>query len=162
METKEAVFAGGCFWGTEYYMKRAEGVISVESGYTAGNVPNPTYEEVKTGKTGHAEAVRVVYDPLKTNYETLLRLFMEIHDPTQLNRQGVDHGTQYRSEVYYADEHEREAAERTVNELKSLGYDVVTNIRPRAPFYKAEGYHQDYYDLKGEEPSCHRYQKRFI
>lgn len=159
---KEAIFAGGCFWGVEYYMRRAEGVLSVESGYTAGDVPNPTYQQVKTGTTGHAEAVKVVYDPAKTDYETLLKLFMEIHDPTQLNRQGIDKGTQYRSEVYYADDSEKEIANRVVETLKKLGYDVQTNIKPVSPFYSAEGYHQKYYDNIGEEPTCHKYQKRFV
>ncbi|MEG1554158.1 MAG: peptide-methionine (S)-S-oxide reductase MsrA [Rikenellaceae bacterium] len=159
---KEAIFAGGCFWGVEYYMRRAEGVLSVESGFTAGTVENPTYQQVKTGTTGHAEAVKIVYDPTKTDYETLLKLFMEIHDPTQLNRQGIDKGTQYRSEVYYADENEKQTAEKIITILKGLGYDVQTKIVPRSPFYSAEGYHQRYYDNIGEEPTCHKYQKRFL
>lgn len=161
MELKEAIFAGGCFWGTEYYMKRIEGVIKVESGYTAGNVENPTYQQVKTGTTGHAEAVRIIYDPALTNYETLLRFFMEIHDPTTENRQGVDIGTQYRSEVYYETAEEKEVIERVFDILYKKGYDVVTNIVEKSKFYVAEDYHQNYYDNLEKQPSCHHYVKRF-
>lgn len=161
METKEAIFGGGCFWGVEYYMKRLAGVISVESGYCGGHVENPTYQQVKTGSTGHAEVVRVVYDPSITNYETLLRFFMEIHDPTTENRQGVDIGSQYRSEIFYSDESEREIAEKVVKILYNKGLDVVSYITPIAPFYKAEDYHQNYYDNIGRTPSCHFYTKRF-
>lgn len=161
METKEAIFAGGCFWGTEYYMKRLDGVLSATSGYSGGTVSDPTYEQVKTGMTGHAEVIRVVYDPKATNYEVLLRYFMEIHDPTTLNRQGVDKGSQYRSEVFYADNEEYEIAEKVLDELVSKGYEVVTLVTPRAPFYSAEAYHQNYYDNADKEPSCHFYTKRF-
>ncbi len=161
MNIKEAIFAGGCFWGTEYHLKRQVGVISAESGYTAGHTLNPTYQEVKSGATGHAEAVRVVYDSTKTDYETLLKFFMEIHDPTTLNRQGVDIGSQYRSEVYYSNDAEREIAEKVIKILYDKGYDVVTNVAPIAPFYSAEQYHQNYYDNLSKEPSCHFYTKRF-
>ena len=161
MENKDAIFAGGCFWGVEYYMRRAEGVLSVESGYTAGNTENPIYEEVKSGETGHSECVKVVYDSEAITYEALLRLFMEIHDPTQLNRQGIDKGTQYRSEVYYADEQELKVINKTISELTSLGYDVVTTIKPREVFYKAEDYHQKYFEHNEGEPDCHARVKRF-
>lgn len=161
METKEAIFGGGCFWGTEYFMKRQIGVISAESGYSGGTVENPTYQQVKTGTTGHAEVIRVVYDAALTNYETLLRFFMEIHDPTTENRQGVDIGTQYRSEVFYENEEERKTAEKVIDILYKKGFDIVTDISPKAPFYKAEDYHQNYYDNIGHQPSCHFYTKRF-
>lgn len=161
METKEAIFGGGCFWGTEYFMKRQKGVISVESGYSGGKTENPTYKEVKTGTTGHAEVVRIVYDPSQTDYETLLRFFMEIHDPTTENRQGVDIGTQYRSEIFYGDENERLIAEKVIDILYKKGFDVVSLVSPKAPFYKAEDYHQNYYDNIEHEPSCHFYTKRF-
>lgn len=161
MNTKDAIFGGGCFWGTEYFMKRLPGVISIESGYSGGKIENPTYQQVKTGSTGHAEVVRIVYDPSVTNYETLLRYFMEIHDPTTENRQGVDIGTQYRSEVFYGDESERLTAEKIIDILYKKGYDMSTLVTPKAPFYKAEDYHQNYYDNVGHEPSCHFYTKRF-
>ncbi len=161
MITKEAIFGGGCFWGTEYYMKRQKGVISVESGYSGGNTQNPTYQEVKTGATGHAEVVRIVYNAEETNYETLLRYFMEIHDPTTLNRQGVDIGSQYRSEVFYENIEEKEIAENILKILYDKGYDVTTLVSPKSIFYKAEDYHQDYYNNKEKEPSCHFYTKRF-
>lgn len=161
METKEAIFGGGCFWGTEYHMKRLKGVISAESGYSGGTVENPTYQQVKTGTTGHAEVVRIVYDPTQTDYETLLRFFMEIHDPTTENRQGVDIGNQYRSELFYSDENERLIAEKIIDILYKKGYDVVSIVSPIKPFYKAEDYHQNYYDNIGHEPSCHFYTKRF-
>lgn len=161
METKEAIFGGGCFWGTEYYMKRQAGVLSVDSGYSGGHVENPTYQQVKTGTTGHAEVIKIVYDPSVTNYETLLRYFMEIHDPTTANRQGVDIGHQYRSIIFYGDSQEKEIADKVIAILYKKGFDVVSEVEPKAPFYVAEGYHQDYYDNIGHEPSCHFYTKRF-
>lgn len=156
-----AIFASGCFWGTEYYMKRADGVISTEVGYIGGHVANPSYRQVCTGTTGHAEAVRVVFDPNKTDYETLCRLFFETHDPTQLNRQGPDVGTQYRSAVFVKDEEQRKVTETLVRKLIDQGLQVVTEINESAEFYVAEDYHQDYYDNKGGTPYCHSYIKRF-
>lgn len=161
MEIKEAIFGGGCFWGTEYYMKKLAGVITAESGYSGGGVENPTYEEVCSGTTGHAEVIRVEYNPELTNYETLLRFFMEIHDPTTLNSQGVDRGHQYRSIVFYENEEEKEIAERVIAILYNKGFDVVTEISPKTTFYKAEDYHQEHYENKGVAPSCHSYVKRF-
>ncbi|MCH8545828.1 MAG: peptide-methionine (S)-S-oxide reductase MsrA [Cryomorphaceae bacterium] len=156
-----AIFASGCFWGTEYYMKRADGVISTQVGYIGGHVANPSYRQVCTGTTGHAEAVRVIFDPNKTDYETLCRLFFETHDPTQLNRQGPDVGTQYRSAVFVKNEEQRKITEALVRKLIDQGLQVVTEVNELSEFYVAEDYHQDYYDNKGGMPYCHSYTKRF-
>jgi len=158
---RKAIFAGGCFWGMEYYFKKAQGVISVVAGYTGGNSENPTYEEVCSHTTGHAEAVEVTWDPRLTTYEELARLFFEIHDPTQLNRQGPDVGDQYRSAVFYLDEEQRLTAERLIGLLIAKGYRVVTEVKPATTFWKAEKYHQDYYGKTGGIPYCHGYTKRF-
>lgn len=157
----KAIFAGGCFWGVEHRLSKLKGVHSVVSGYTGGTKENPSYRDVCSGTTGHAEAVEVTYDPALVDYETLARLFFEIHDPTQLNRQGPDVGTQYRSAVFYMDEEQRRVALKLVGELKAKGYDVVTTIEKAGPFWEAEAYHQDYYEKSGHEPYCHLYQKRF-
>jgi len=156
-----AIFAGGCFWGVEYFMQKAPGVMSVTSGYTGGYVRNPSYKEVCTGNTGHAEAVKVVYDPAKTSYEALLKLFLEIHDPTQTGGQGPDIGDQYRSEIFYMNEEQRKTAEKNINVLKAKGYKVVTAVTKASEFYDAEKYHQDYYFINGKIPYCHTYTKRF-
>jgi len=156
-----AIFAGGCFWGVEYFLQKAPGVISVTSGYTGGHVKNPSYNEVCTGNTGHAEAVKIVYDPAKTDYDKLLRLFMEIHDPTQIGRQGPDIGDQYRSEIYYLNEDQKKIAENSINILKTKGYKIATAITKASEFFDAEKYHQDYYFSNGKVPYCHGYTKRF-
>lgn len=156
-----AIFAGGCFWGVEYFLQQTSGVISVTSGYTGGHVKNPSYKEVCTGRTGHAEAVKVVYDPQKTSYETLLRLFLEIHDPTQLGGQGPDIGDQYRSEIFYLNEDQKKTAEKNINILRSKGLNVVTGLTKATEFYPAEDYHQDYYFNNNKLPYCHGYTKRF-
>ena len=140
---------------------KCPGVRSVESGYTGGKTRNPTYEEVCSHKTGHAEAVRVVFDPRHVSYEELARLFFEIHDPTQLNRQGPDVGDQYRSEIFYRTPEQRRVAERLIAELRTRGYRVVTRVTPATDFWPAENYHQDYYERKGTQPYCHAYTKRF-
>ncbi len=154
-------FAGGCFWGVEHYFEKAEGVIAAKSGYMGGHVKNPTYQQVCTGSTGHAETVEVTYDPAKTSFETLARLFFEIHDPTQLYRQGPDIGDQYRSVVFYATPEEKAAAEKLIKILKDKGYTVVTQVTPASEFWEAEDYHQDYYAHTGKQPYCHFYTKRF-
>jgi peptide methionine sulfoxide reductase msrA/msrB len=156
-----AYYAGGCFWGVEYMLQQEEGVKSVVSGYMGGHVDNPTYEQVCTGTTGHAETVEVVFDPSKVSYEKLTKLFFEIHDPTQLNRQGPDRGYQYRSAVFYTDEAQKKTAEKLIGILKDKGYDVVTEVTKAGPFWKAENYHQDYYEGNGKQPYCHVYTKRF-
>lgn len=156
-----AIFAGGCFWGVEYYMQKIPGVISVESGYIGGTKENPTYEEVKAHTTGHAEAVRIVYDPSQVGYETLARQFFEIHDPTHVGHQGPDEGEQYRSEIFYLDAEQKQIAEKLIALLKDKGYPVATHVTPATHFWPAESYHQDYYNHKGTLPYCHGYTKRF-
>lgn len=160
-KTAEAIFAGGCFWGVEHMMQKQPGVISVVLGYIGGTVDNPTYEQVCTKKTGHAEAVKVTYDPSKVNYETLAKLFFEIHDPTQANGQGPDLGPQYRSGIFYLNPEQKAVAEKLIGQLKAKGYKVATEVTPATKFWPAETYHQDYYDRKGTEPYCHAYTKRF-
>lgn len=159
--TETAIFASGCFWGTQYYLQRAAGVISTRVGYTGGHVDNPTYKQVCTDKTGHAEAVEVVYDPSKTSYEQLAKLYFETHDFTQLNRQGPDVGTQYRSVVFYLDEKQKEIAAELIKVLRGKGHNVKTTIVPAGRFWPGEGYHQDYYEKTGKTPYCHIYRKIF-
>ncbi len=158
--TEKAYFAGGCFWGVEYWLKTNPGVISVTSGYMGGTVKNPTYQQVCTGKTGHAETVEVVFDPNKTTYEDLAKLFFNIHDPTQVNRQGPDVGNQYRSEIFYTNDTQKQIAENLIAQLKKKGYDVVTKLEQAKEFWPAEKYHQDYYEKKGGRPYCHFPKKR--
>jgi len=156
-----AIFAGGCFWGVEYFMQRAVGVVSVASGYTGGSRSNPSYEQVCSGTTGHAEAVKVIYDTRLASYETLLRLFLEIHDPTQVGGQGPDLGEQYRSEIFFMNDFQKEVAERNLNLLRSKGLKISTALTKAFEFYPAEDYHQNYYSKIGKLPYCHRYTKRF-
>ncbi len=156
-----AIFAGGCFWGVEYYMQKAEGVLSVTSGFTGGHVKNPSYKDVCTGTTGHAEAVRIFYNPEKTSYETLLRLFLEIHDPTQVGHQGPDVGDQYRSEIFYLNDTQKQIVEKNLDILRSKGYKIATKVTKSSEFFQAEDYHQDYYFRNGKTPYCHAYTKRF-
>lgn len=156
-----AIFAGGCFWGVEYYIGKMPGVISVESGYMGGDVRNPTYEQVCTGATGHAEVVKVTFDPKVVSFEEVSKMFLEIHDPTQENRQGPDIGEQYRSEIFYTSEEQRLTAEKLIDKLVANGYDVATRLTPADTFWKAEEYHQDYYNRKGTTPYCHKRIKRF-
>ena len=156
-----AIFAGGCFWGVEYYLQKATGVIRTKVGYTGGSKERPSYEQVCSHTTGHAEAVEVVYDPLQTSFEKLARLFFEIHDPTQLNRQGPDHGDQYRSEIFYVNDEQKKTAEKLVTELKNKGWHVVTHLEPATTFWQAEDYHEDYYQRNGQQPYCHHPVPRF-
>jgi len=158
---QRAVFAGGCFWGVEYFLQQAQGVIRAVSGYTGGTTEHPTYQQVCAGGTKHVEAVEVLYDPKRTDYETLARLFFEIHDPTQRDGQGPDIGSQYRSVVFYRDEQQKATAEKLIKLLRDKGYDVATRLEPAARFWPAEDYHQDYYFAKGKTPYCHRPVKRF-
>lgn len=160
-QTETAIFAGGCFWGVEYMLSKLPGVLKIESGYIGGTTENPTYEEVCSHRTGHAEAVRVVFDPAKVPYETLARLFFEIHDPTQENGQGPDIGDQYRSGIFYTSPVQQATAEKLIAELRRKGYDVVTEVTPAGRFWPAEDYHQRYYERKGTQPYCHAYTKRF-
>ncbi len=156
-----AIFAGGCFWGVEYFLQKEPGVISVTSGYTGGHIRNPSYKEVCTGKTGHAEAVKIIYDPEKTNYEKLLRLFLEIHDPVQVGGQGPDLGDQYRSEIFYMNDDQKKIAEKNLKILADKGYKLATALTKASEFFDAEDYHQDYYFNNGKVPYCHGYTRRF-
>ncbi len=156
-----AIFAGGCFWGVEYFMKQNPGVIRVTSGYTGGHTERPTYKEVCSKNTGHAEAVEVVFDPEKTDFEALAKLFFETHDPTQVNRQGPDIGTQYRSEIFYLNAEQKRIAEKLISELTDRGFDIATKVTEAGIFWPAEDYHQNYYENKGSKPYCHAYVKRF-
>ncbi len=158
---RKAYFAGGCFWGVEHLMQQQEGVLDVVSGYMGGHKENPTYQEVKARTTGHAETVEVVYNPQQVSYETLVKLFMEIHDPTQLDMQGVDEGSQYRSEIFFQTSQEMECAMDVISQLKGKGYEVVTKVTPASAFWRAEEYHQNYCEVHGIEPECHVRVKRF-
>ena len=161
MTPERALFAGGCFWGVEYYFKRAPGVLSITVGYVGGHKDNPTYHEVCSDRTGHAEAVEVIYDPEATTYEDLVKLFLEIHDPTQVNQQGPDVGPQYRSEIFYLDDDQRAIAESIIQILKDKGYRVATRVTKATTFWTAEEYHQDYYGRTAGTPYCHAYTRRF-
>ncbi len=155
MET--ATFGNGCFWCTEAVFQELEGVEKVVSGYAGGHVANPTYKQVCSGTTGHAEVLQITYDPQKISYEELLEVFWATHDPTTLNRQGNDVGPQYRSIIFYHDEKQRELAEKYKKELDASGaFDrpIVTFIEPLPEFYPAENYHQNYFNTHGSEPYC--------
>jgi len=154
---KIAIFGAGCFWGVESAFRALDGVVDVTVGYAGGTVDQPTYRMVCSGKSGHAEVVQVEYDPARVSFEKLLDLFWQIHDPTTLNRQGPDIGTQYRSVIFYSDERERAAAEESKRRLDESGKfrrPIVTQIVPAAEFYPAEDYHQRYYEKMGIAPSC--------
>lgn len=159
--TETAIFAGGCFWGVEHLMRQQPGILSIEAGYIGGKTENPTYKEVCSKTTGHAEAVKIVFDPVKASYTALAKLFLEIHDPTQTDGQGPDLGDQYRSEIFYTTDRQKEIAEELIRELKGKGYKVVTRVTLATDFWKAEDYHQDYYNKTGKVPYCHRYTPRF-
>ena len=155
--TDTVTFGTGCFWCTEAIFQQVEGVISVESGYSGGKVENPTYEQIGTGATGHAECLNIVYDPKKVTYDELLEMFWQSHDPTTLNRQGNDIGPQYRSVIFYRNQQQKETAEKYKIALdKSGAYSrpVVTTLEPITKFYKAENYHQNYYNQNGNQPYC--------
>lgn len=156
--TDTATFGTGCFWCTEAIFQQLDGVLKVTSGYSGGHVKNPTYKQVCDGNTGHAEVVQVVYDPSKLTFDELLEVFWQTHDPTTLNRQGNDVGTQYRSAIFYHNAAQKEKAEQYKAELdKSGAWDkpIVTEITPFETFYVAEDYHQDYYNNNGSQPYCY-------
>ncbi len=155
--TEIAVFGGGCFWCTEAVFKMLKGVISIVPGYAGGTTMNPTYEEVSSGTTGHAEAIQVIYDPEQIRYEILLTVFFGTHDPTTLNRQGADVGTQYRSIILYSNENQKQIAERFIrdaNASHSEGAPIITEVKPLTAFYEAESYHHDYYEKNKRQPYC--------
>lgn len=152
-----ATLAGGCFWCTEAIFKRVRGVVSVEPGYSGGAVENPTYEDVCSGTTGHAEAINIRFDPKIISYDKLLEIFFHLHDPTTLNRQGSDVGTQYRSAIFYRSEKQKETAEKVrgkIEESKIYPNKIVTEIVPFKNFYKAEDYHKNYYDNNRQAGYC--------
>ncbi|MDX5418269.1 MAG: peptide-methionine (S)-S-oxide reductase MsrA [Hymenobacteraceae bacterium] len=154
---EKATFGGGCFWCTEAVFQDLEGVEKVESGYAGGHMENPTYKQVTSGTTGHAEVLQITYDPDKISYEELLEVFWKTHDPTTLNRQGNDIGTQYRSIVLYHNEEQRQLAEKFKQELDASGAfsdPIVTTVEPLQEFYPAEDYHQNYFNTHGHEPYC--------
>jgi peptide-methionine (S)-S-oxide reductase len=152
-----ATFGNGCFWCTEAVFSELRGVHQVTSGYSGGTVKNPGYKEVCTGRTGHAECLQILFDPGKIGYDELLEVFWKTHDPTTLNRQGNDVGTQYRSVIFYHDDNQRQLAEKYKAALDASGAypsAIVTEISPAGPFYPAEDYHQEYFSQHGEEPYC--------
>ena len=161
MANSKAHYAGGCFWGVEHLFQQKEGVISAVSGYMGGVLENPTYQDVLTGRTGHLEAVEITYDPAQVTYEELTKFFFEIHDPTQVNGQGPDIGTQYLSAVFYSNQEEKQIAQELINILQSKGYDMATKLISAETFWTAEEYHQDYYLKKNQQPYCHVYKKKF-
>ena len=152
-----ATFGNGCFWCTEAIFRMVDGVIEVNSGYSGGHTPNPDYESVCSGTTGHAECIQVIFDPGKLSYDRLLEIFWNTHDPTTLNRQGNDIGTQYRSVVFYHDDLQYQEALSIMKKLEASGIfknPIVTTLEPFKQFYPAESYHQDYYRLNGRAPYC--------
>jgi len=158
MKQEIAILSGGCFWGVEELFKKHVGVLQTEVGYTGGTTENPTYNDVKGGKTGHAEAIQITYDPEKISYEDLLKYFFTLHDPTTLNRQGNDRGTQYRSAIFYHNDDQKKRAEKIkklVNDTGKWGAQVVTEIVPAKRFYSAESYHQDYFKKNPGGYTCH-------
>ena len=160
-DTETAYFAAGCFWGVEYLFKKEPGVLETSVGYMGGSTANPAYREVCTGRTGHAEALKVVFNPKTTSFEKLCRFFFEIHDFTQTDGQGPDLGDQYRSGIYTTTSEQNAVAEEILNELRQMGYNPVTEVEPATPFWPAEEYHQDYYGKTGKRPYCHAYRKLF-
>lgn len=156
--TLVATFGNGCFWCTEAIFQELEGVVSVTSGYSGGHVANPTYRQVCTGTTGHAECLNIVYDPAKISFDELLEVFWKTHDPTTLNKQGDDVGPQYRSVIFYHNDEQKKLAQKykvALNKSGAFNHPIVTAIEPFVKFYPAEDYHQDYYQLNGAAPYCH-------
>ena len=156
-----AYFAGGCFWGVEYYFEHLEGVKAAVSGYMGGAMPHPDYRSVCSGLTGHLEVVRIDYDESIVSFESLLKLFFEIHDFTQTNGQGPDIGSQYLSAIFYNDEKEKNVSQKLIDILTQKGYKVATSLHKKSTFYSAQAYHQNYYKRKGSTPYCHFYKKIF-
>lgn len=156
-KTAYAMFGAGCFWCTEAIFQRVSGVVKVESGYAGGHVKHPTYRDVCTGETGHAEVIRLTYDPDRVSYEALLDVFWRAHDPTTLNRQGADVGTQYRSAIFYFSEEQKVTAEKSKRALEAAGHHkspIVTTLEKAGDFYPAEDYHRDYFNRNRTAPYC--------
>jgi len=158
---KKAYYGLGCFWGAEYHFKKTVGVISTKVGYMGGTTEQPTYQDVCSGRSGHAEVVEVTYDETTIGFETLTKLFFELHNPNQLNRQGPDIGEQYRSVIFYQGQNELKISNDLIQILIRKGNEIATQTLPVVQFYPAENYHQDYYHKKGGTPYCHSYTKRF-
>lgn len=156
MKKETAIFAAGCFWGVQYYFDQEPGVLETEVGYIGGHSENPSYEQVCDHGTGHAEAVKIIYDPEKIRYEILLRQFFRLHDPTQLNRQGPDVGDQYRSAIFYSDEKQKQTAQKIIDELNKQKFNgkIVTTLEPAGHWWPAEAYHQKYTERTGRG-MCH-------
>lgn len=158
---QEAIYAGGCFWGIEHYMQNKEGVIDAVSGYIGGDEEHPTYREVCADMTNHAEAVKVSFDSSIISYRELTKFFFEIHNPEQENGQGMDIGEQYRSEIFYLNDSQKETAQELIDILNSKGFKVITKLTPAKTFWAAEDYHQDYFKQHPNHQICHFYKKRF-
>jgi peptide methionine sulfoxide reductase msrA/msrB len=156
MKKETAIFAAGCFWGVQYYFDQVPGVLDTSAGYVGGHKDHPSYEDVLTHTTGHAEAVKIVFDPEKVTYETLLKHFFRIHDPTQLNRQGPDVGDNYRTAIFYQTDNQKRQAQEMIDELnkKKFGGKIVTKLEPAATFWDAEDYHQKFTERTGRG-ACH-------
>ncbi|MBC5784344.1 peptide-methionine (S)-S-oxide reductase MsrA [Ramlibacter sp. USB13] len=156
-DLQQIVLGGGCFWCTEAVFKEVRGVTDVESGYSNGDAPNPTYEEVCTGRTGHSEVVKLTYDPRQVSLDQLLQVFFVVHDPTQMNRQGNDVGTQYRSGIYYTTEEQKQVADdliRQMSQEKLFGRPIVTEVQPLRNYHPAETYHQDFFEKNPTQGYC--------
>lgn len=161
MKAEKAIFAAGCFWGVQHQFERVPGVLRTTVGYTGGPEENPAYAQVKAHQTHHVEAVQVDYDADRVTYTDLCKLFFEIHDPAQTDGIGPDLGPQYRSVIFYRDEHQKAEAEAVIGLLRSKGHTVHTPLRPAETFWEGEEYHQHYYDKTGGEPYCHVRVKKF-
>jgi len=159
--TEVGYFAGGCFWGVEHFLEKMPGVVAVESGYMGGPKDSPTYDEVSNGDSGHAETVRVTFEPQTIGYAAVAKRFFEIHDPTEVDRQGPDIGTQYRSAVFVTGPAQRAAVEDLIGKLKANGYAVATTVHDAGKFWLAEEYHQNYYVRTQKQPYCHTPVPRF-
>lgn len=161
LTTEEAIVAGGCFWGVQYLLQQLPGVLLTEVGYTGGITQHPTYHQVCTHQTGHVEAVRVVFNNQQVSYEEVLKYFMEIHDPTQIDGQGPDRGSQYLSRIYYFDTLQKSIADNVIQMLRTNGLSIATEVKPASIFWPAEEDHQDYYIKTNQAPYCHQRVKRF-
>lgn len=160
-DSEEAIVAGGCFWGVDFFLKQLPGVLNVEVGYTGGHIAEPSYEQVCSGTSGHYEAARVLFDPTKTTYHDIIKRFFEIHDPSQSDGQGPDIGQQYESAIFYYNEEQRSSAHDLIVQLQQKGIQVATKFLPVQIFWPAENYHQDYYAKHHKIPYCHRPVERF-
>ena len=161
MRKEQAIFACGCFWGAQNQFERIKGVLRSTVGYIGGEKENPSYQEVKAHTTGHAEATQVEFDPKQVSYTDLCKVFFEIHDPAQTDGQGPDIGPQYRSEIFYLNETQKQEAEAVIDILRQKGHEVNTRLTPATTFWEAEDYHQHYYEKTGGEPYCHIRIKKF-